>query len=265
MRTLFISLILTFASSAIAAPIATVGNETIDTTSLSYRLLTEKAYGNSIITETDALISLINDAIELNTANSLGVGPTESEILNLANHALQTTKAPAVLAKINALFGNDINAYNKLYISPKVANKKLREHHSNTAEIHIAEKTIADSILSLASSGKPFQEIADETIAAVSSFDVPIDSSAALATILSGLTAGEVHPTVIDEDSSFVIVKLTEKDTDKYTVEALRIQKKSFDDWFRGVAQEIVIQIQDPQLIQSIQNDYPSIWWASNL
>ena len=265
MRTLLISFLLAFAGSAIAAPIASVGNEAIDSSAVSYRLSTERAYGNSRMTDAVALVSLINDAIELETAASLGIAPTETEISDLANHAQQTTKAPAILAKVKAIFGNDLGAYNRLYISPKVVNRKLREHHSNTAEIHQAEKAVADNVLSLASSGKTFEEIADETTATVSSFDVPVNSDSSLTSILSALSVDSFHPGVIEDDSSYMVVRLTAKDSEKFTVEALRIQKKSFDEWFRGIANGISIQIQNQQLRQSIQSNYSGIWWTSNL
>ena len=265
MRSSIFILLLVFASSAIAAPVATVGNEPIDSAEISYRLSTEKAYGNSAITDTVALVSLINDAICLRAAESLGIGPTEAELTEFASHAQQTTKAPAVLAKVKALFGNDQVAYNKFYIAPKVTNRKLREHHANTAQIHGSEKSVADDALAQAVSGRPLQEIADETIATVSSFDIPLNGNSSLIAILSGLSVGSIHPEVIENDSSFLIVGLSAKDGEKYTVEALRIQKKSFDEWFQQLTQGMNIQILDEQLKQSIQSEYPGIWWVQTL
>ena len=265
MRTIILTALLFCVSNAFGGPVATVGDETIDSISLSYRVSTERAYGNSRISNTAALVSLVNEAIELRIAESLGLAPTETEISELANHAQQTTKAPAVLARVKAIFSNDQNSYSKLYIAPKVTNRKLRQHHSGSTDIHQDERAVAENALTLAISGSTFQEIADETTASYSSLELPVSSNSSLKSIVSGLSVGSVHTEVIEAGSSFMIIRLVAKDSELFTVEALRVQKKSFDDWFRGVSQDTSVEILDQELKQAIMDEFSGIWWVETL
>ncbi len=109
MKKLVISFIITLllVPCLSAQTVATVGGN---------RIATEAAYGNTSVNPSQALISLINDALEQKVA--------AEEVSELSNHADTRSKAPEILAKIKAAFGSDVASYNRIYLAPKIVSSR---------------------------------------------------------------------------------------------------------------------------------------------
>jgi hypothetical protein len=115
--------------------LATVGQTRITGDDISYRITVERAYGNDSVIDSVALVALINDALEREVARRWKVDVTPHEIAALSRHVDQTTRAPEILAKVRHAFGDDRAAYERLYLAPRIVNRKLRALLSRNVEI----------------------------------------------------------------------------------------------------------------------------------
>jgi len=268
------------------AAVAEVGGTRIGGADTSYRVAVEKAYGNATATEAAALVSLVNDALEGEVARAVGVDAAAGEIAALGKHADETSKAPEILAKVKRVFGNDGAAYDKLYLAPKVVNRKLRAWYSRDAAIHARERELIEKAFGLVSTGTPLKQAAEECGIEFSAFEVggsgghlPADLAryfprsaegvkGSLESILDSLPVGAVYDRIVEDDRSFRVVRLiqknegNEKNGPKYKGEAVAARKRPFDEWLREQAARIKIRIADPELAKAVRETYPNVWWV---
>ncbi len=80
--------------------VARIGKEEISLNDISFRIKTEEAYGNYVVTREVALISLLSDAAERAVAEVHGVLITLEEIDSLRKYVDKNTKAPEILQKV---------------------------------------------------------------------------------------------------------------------------------------------------------------------
>jgi hypothetical protein len=289
---LIIDLLAFGAHPALAKPsnapktVAVVGQTAIPVRDISYRLKTEQAYENSGATEEVALISLINDAVEHEVASLNGVVATQEEIEALRKYSDEQTKAPEILKKVKMAFGDDSASYERLFLAPKIINRKLRQFYSRSPEIHKTERESIEKAYSLVSSGEPFQQAADQLGLQFKTFEagnqdtsstpgelkrhVPEGARATpptdpLIPILEHLSAGDINRSIVEDDYSYKVIRLKEKKGKTYQVESITVYKRPFDEWFRKEAEKIRIEILDSEFKKSIQIRYPNLWWTPNL
>ena len=263
--------------------VATVSKTVITMRDISYRIRTEEAYGNDRATVAVALVSLINDAFEREVALKHGVVITQDEIISFRNYVDENTKVPEILRKVKRAFGEDKSSYEKIYLAPKILNRKLRYFYSRNRELHMAERTLIEKAYGLVVSGKTFQEAAEGSGAKYSSFDIgdkevtippelqkyiaqdekgPQDP---LVSILETLSQGEICNNIVEDDYGYRVVRLKGKDGNKYSVEAITVKKHPFDEWFKTQAAKIHIEIIDKELQREITSKYPNVWWVRKL
>ena len=279
---LIIDLLALGAHPALANPsdapktVAVVGHTAITVKDISYKLKTEQAYENFGVNEEVALISLINDAIEHEVASLNGVIATPEEIAALRKYSDEHTKAPEILEKVKMAFADDSASYERLFLAPKIINRKLRQFYSRSPEIHKSERASIEKAYSLVSTGKPFQQAAEQLGLQFKSFEAGTQDTpstqgtersldASLIPLLEKLSAGEICRTVVEDDYSYKVIRLKEKNDKTYLVEAITIFKRPFDKWFRKEAEKIRIEILDPELRRSIREKYPNLWWLSSM
>jgi hypothetical protein len=201
---------------------------------------------------------------------------TREEIEALRKYSDEHTKAPGILQKVKMAFGEDSASYERLFLSPKIINRKLRQFYSRSPEIHKSERASIEKAYGLVSSGKPFQEAADQLGLQFKTFEVGTqDTSSAqgaeaspdtlLTPLLEKLSAGEIYRSIAEDDYSYKVIRLKEKKDKKYQVEAIIVYKRSFDEWFKKETEKIKIEILDSEFKKSIQIRYPNLRWTPNL
>ena len=265
--------------------IAFVGQLEISESDVSHKMALEKVYGNITITENAALVSLVNSAIEREIARLNGIKAEPEEIAAFSRHADETSKAPEILAALKEVFGDDINSYNRIYIEPKIINKKLRYWYSRNAEIHAKQRQTIENAYSLAYAGKPMQQTAEELGLNFTKLDnKPKDPNSSRSTLLQQyfsndanetkdpmaaiaeeLNESQLYNNIVEDGYSYKVIKLIAKDKNHYEFESVVVRKFPFDKWFADQAENIAITIPDEKLKQQLAEAYPDIWWIKKM
>jgi hypothetical protein len=265
--------------------LAEVGCSQITVTDLVYKVSIEKAYGNDSVTDADALVLLINDRIEDEVAKSVGVNATKEEITDLSNHADNTTKAPLILASVKRAFGEDIDSYHRIYLSPKINNGKLRNWFSSNNEIHKEQREKIKGAFSLIKKGDEFKNVADksgltyiktefdkrnyeislppinnmpEKESAINSFvNDPIPG------ILKSLSDGELNNYIIEDEFGYKIIRLVNDKESAFESEIIFCKKLPYSKWYKEQAATLNIRVTDQKLLKEIALMYPTLFWIN--
>ncbi len=254
--------------------LAQVGSVGIDTTAVRYRLAIAEAYGNSGVERSAALVSLINDALEYEVAAVEGLTPSQDELKAFALQVDKRSKAPEVLAAVKQVFGDDRAAYRRIYLSPKIVNRRLRSWFSRNADLHRSQRDSIQQAWALVHAGKGFEQAAKSTgltyaektyggdgqappdalkpyISKTNSMSEPFRK------LLDASREDEIVSSIAEDDHSYRVVRLLEKREGTYkTVEIIAI-KEPFEPWFRKQANKIPLHINGKQLRASIAAKYP--------
>jgi hypothetical protein len=277
----FLSVVFSSHAEEARRTVAHVGKTNITSRDIDYRIEIGRAYGNEGMTSEAALVSLVNDAIEREAARMYGIAVTNEELDALSEHADRNTKAPEILEKVKSAFGEDKPSYRKIYLAPKIMNKKLRNFFSRDPGVHASKRVLIEKAYTLVILGKTFEEAAEESGLEHSEFDIGGKVAATppelkryfpgderpkdpLVELLETLSPGEVYGNIVEDDHSYKVVRLKEKDGDVYSVEAITARKRPFEEWLRREADKINVQITDPELEKSITSEYPTLWWVKS-
>lgn len=272
---------------ALAGPVqnsvARVGKSSISEQDLLYRIGTEKAYGIKGFVKTAALAATINELIEFEVAGQYSGRISEEEIASFSRHVEETTKAPGILAKIKEVFKGDLTSYERLYLKPKIVNRKLRSFYSTNLEFHNKERALIEKAYGLATSGYTFKGAAAFTGLQYLTFNVKNEvfktapelqqyvgkgdagEKDPLIAILEELEVGEVYNYVVEDDLGYKVIRLTGKNEKKYSVEAIFVKKRPFDEWLHEEGAKLKIEILDAKLKKKIRKNYPNVWWVKAL
>ena len=260
--------------------VAMVGRAQISSVDVSYKMAVEKAYGNERMTETAALVSLVNDVLESEVGRKAHVTATREDIAAFSTHVDETSKAPETLEKVKRVFGDDRAAYERIYLSPKIMNRKLRAWYSRNAEIHERERALIERAYSLARSGKSLEEAAEACGLTFSTTDhensdkpapsplnayIPENNEPPadpMRAILERLDEGEIHENIVEDDAGYKVVQLVQKNNPGYTVNTITAKKRPFTEWFRKQAARVEVRIADTELQKEIVSKYPNVWWV---
>ena len=282
MKKLFILYVLLFVclTDAGAETIAKVGEQEISRADAAYRMAIEKAYGNETMTEGVALIALVNDAIEQEVGRINGVTITPDELSSMRRHADETSKAPEILAQVKQAFGNNLAAYDRIYLSPRIMNRKLRSWYSRNAEIHKKERASIEQAYSIVQSGKTFEEAAKTSGLTHTTSDYKTEAAAVpdalrpyapkegatptdpMIAILQTISDGEVYRNIVEDDDSYRVLRLIKKDGAAYKVETITAQKRPFQEWFEKQEDKVNIKILDKSLEKEIATQFPEVLWV---
>lgn len=259
---------------------AKVGGSCISGRDVLSRTAIEKAYGNETVTDAVGLVTLVNDAIEYEVGRICGVTATAKDLAALSRHADKTSKAPEILAKVKDACRGDEVAYQRLYLAPRVINRKLRAFHSRSSDIHEHEKTLIERAHALVRSGKSMKEAArvcglpysftksgensEATPALLKQYFPQGDRNSAnpLTSILENLSENEAYEKIVEDNLTYKVIRLLNKSGSKYNIEMITADKRSFDDWFREQAAQVEVAVLDKNLEKKIVEQYSNIWWV---
>ena len=260
--------------------IAGIGSIKITEQTIRYRIATEAAYENTGLNNTTGLIMLINDALEMELAKKYNQQALPNEIVQFKQYADATSKAPEILNKVKNVFGQDIKSYDLWYIAPKIVNRKIRDYFSSNKTFNQAALNQIKPAMKILRSGKKMKEVAKSlhlTFARDSIPLKPLDMTPALqnypdATLpfenpmmkyVKKMTIGEIYPEIIEENYSFLIIKLLNHNLDRYLIERISVPKPDFDSWLKKEAENIPIGINNSDIKRELQSKYSNLWWVS--
>ena len=263
--------------------VAKVGSIEIYRSDTAYKVGVEKAYGNEFVPEVSVLISLVKDSLELEVARAHKVTVKSDEVTAFKRHVDETSRAPEILAKVKGVFGDDLEAYERLYLLPKIINRKLRNWYSRNAEIHKRERLLIEKGYSLVKSGRSFQQVAKDCGLDFSTIDygqadsnIPAvlkqymaegeqPAQEPMMRILEGMAEGEIYNNIAEDDQGYKVIKLLEKNGTQYKVEAIAVTKQAFRKWFDVQAGKIEVKILDEEMKKKITSKYPALWWVKEV
>lgn len=261
------------------ATVALVAGEVIRQTDVEYRLKVDQAYGNTSANAEAISVALVNEAVEREVAHQVGVQASPEEIGELAKHADATSQAPELLIQVKAIFGADQVSYQRLFLEPRITNGKLHDFQRFSPQLQGEQRKLIEKVQAGLKQGDSLQQAAKSAgLAAVASDieDKPIElpdalkqlqspSDAALKDplipLLEKLSAGEFIPNIIEDDSSYRIVRLTSKDQQRYRVETVRVDKAPFESWYKTQCAKVRVSFADSALEKRIAGNYPGLCW----
>lgn len=234
---------------------------------------------NDALQQRDALVMLINEALEREVAHKFGLLPTAAEVAALNKHINTTTKAPDILQEIKECFGADIDGYNKTYIEPKILNVKLHAYHSNDTIIQAAPRAAINRAYGMVTMGKTtFQQVAkslglhfyyDTLLIAGIKDTAPkgavVSEENSLGKIASALKAGELYGRIIESNIQYTIMALVERNNMRAVIACIIADKANYDTWFESQAKSVNILIYAHDMATAIKNQYPDLWWSKTI
>jgi hypothetical protein len=262
--------------------IATIGSLAITEKIIQYRIATEAAYENTGLNRTAGLIMLVNDALESEFAKTISQQALPQEVELFKEHADKTSKAPEILAKIKKEYGDDISSYNIWYISPKIVNRKIREYFSKDKYLNQEAFNKIKPTFRLAKSGKSLKVIAKSSGLSFSVDSIPVKPAEITPALqnypdaglpfenpmikyVKKLKEGEIYPEIIDENYSFLVIKLIKKTKNWFYIERISIAKPDFDTWYKSKAERIPVKITDDLIKRELKSQYGNVWWVKNI
>ncbi|MEK7519666.1 MAG: hypothetical protein AAB581_00250 [Patescibacteria group bacterium] len=269
--------------------VSSVDDITITDADIAAKIKLENAYGNSNITQEEALVGLLDQFLEQAVAKKFQLTATQQELIDLDNHAVQNSKAPDILQQIKTNISE--SAYQRLYLAPKITNKKLHLFYSTNKDFHKEARNAIEKARGFVQSGASFASAAQETGVVYSTSSVPLffgdpgipdafqpyfsSTSSADALfpedpvlkIVKTLSVGAIYQDILEDDYSYSLIRLIsrQKQKDIYVIESLVSPKQSYDQWFMKQAGTVKMNIQDAALKQSIQSKYPGVWWLESI
>lgn len=256
--------------------IAIVGQTLITTKDIKYRLGIEKAYGKNNTDSIEALMMLINDAVEQEVARKVNMLPTPQEIAAMDKHATTTSKAPEILSNVKKVFGDDTKSYRRIYLVPKIVNIKLHGFFSKDQKIHRGARLSIEKAFQLVSKGMPLKQAAQETNLQYSIYEdepnkIPdqlarvigkqTQEEDSLKRIINSLKVGEYYKEIIEDDYGYRIIRLIGRTGNKNKIEQIIARKAPYDDWFRLMARDIPISVNDESILKELKKRYSVVEW----
>jgi hypothetical protein len=239
---------------------ARVGQSIITYADIGYFISVQEAYGDSGITDASALVALVNLNLEKEVGRLFDVYVTDEEISALSEHADTSSRAPEVLSSIKQVFGTDRQAYERIYLSPKIMNWKLRYWYSRNERIHQHERKRIEQAWALASTGKTIEEAARESGLEYGAIgDVQADP---MPEILDTLADGELYSNIVEDEFGYRVIKRVGKDDHGYSYEQIVLGKRPFEQWFAEQATGIPVSIPDKNIKGRIIRTYPNLTWT---
>jgi hypothetical protein len=271
--------------------LAKVGERTITREDLIHMIQIEKFYGSPALSEADALVIVMQDAIAHEVAHSVGVDATPPEtpvnfpfVNQFTPSGGEDFKAQQVLPPNEQAFHVSHTAYAQLYVVPKIIDRRLRRYFSTAADLHPAERASIEQALRLVISGNSFTQAANATglltaqhqlenkaaeLPAALIPKLPVGRRMApndtLFDILDRLTPGTINANIIEYDGSYRVLRLVARNGQRYTIETIEAIKPPFEKWLKERARTLRIMINDKTLKREVKLGYPGMDWVERL
>lgn len=238
-----------------------------------------------------ALAQLVKGYLAVEVLKSLGV-PTDNAALEREAARIDgSTKAPEMLAKIKAVYGEDRRGYMDTFVRVVHGERGLyNEVFLKSASIHQETRRQAAEFLAEAK-GAPssFAEIAKKRGLGAGTLRVSLDNGIVRETerkeerkeerpagaapagveqarrILESAGKagpGEVVPDLIEWQEGYQALRVLRKEGDATLVESVSVPKRAYDDWFWEKASKIPVTIDDKALKEQFLKE---VSWARNL
>ena len=238
-----------------------------------------------------ALAQLVKGYLAFEVLKTLGVPTDNAALEREAERIEKGTKAPEVLAKIKAVYGEDRRGYMDTFVRVVYGERMLyNEVFLKSAAIHEETRRQAAEFLAEAK-GAPssFAEIAKKRGLTAGTLRVSLDNGivreaerkeerkeerpagAAPAGVEQArrilesagkVGPGEVVPDLIEWQEGYQALRVLRKEGEATVVESVSVPKRAYDDWFWEKASKIPVTIDDKALKEQFLKE---VSWARNL
>ncbi|MEO8332400.1 MAG: hypothetical protein ABI479_08190 [Gallionella sp.] len=271
--------------------VAQVGESPITREDIIHVMQIEKFYKSPPLSEADALFIIMQDAIAHEVAHSVGVDVSPSEtpvsypfIDEFTPAGKEDFKAQGTLPLQEQPFHVNHPSYAKLYVVPKIVDRKLRRYYSTSSFLHSKDRERISQALQLVNSGKSFAEAANATglmtarheleskdikLPAALMPKLPVDkrlpSKDTIFDILNKLSPDAIYPDIIEGEDGYRVLRLIARNGQKYSIETIEALKPQFETWLKERASNFPITISNDTLKREVKRDYHGIDWVERL
>jgi hypothetical protein len=279
------------AGLSIKTVIAKVGERDITKEDVMHMIQIEQFYKTSVLSEADALFSIIQDAIAHEVAHSVGVDVSAKEtpkkfpfIDEYTPSGGEDFKAQETLPLKDQSFHVDHNSYAQLYVVPKIVDRKLHKYYNTTTQLHSKAMDNITKALDMVTSGQSFtdaakatglmysrQEFEHKDSAPAASSQPRLTQSASssgnktLYDVLKDLKPGEIHEHIINIGDRYQVTRLISRNNNMYTTETIETVKPPFEAWLNETSSSLPISIVDEGLKTAIKQNHPKAAWVTRL
>jgi hypothetical protein len=264
--------------------IAQVGDQAITAQELAYRQEVMALRSGEEAEPHVALFQLLEEGLMAEVGRAYDVVVNEEMLADEAARVQASSRDPETLARIRALFGDDEAAYRRLVLQPILVNQLLHARFSLGHDIQAeplarAQELLANAQAEPASLSGLAQEFGGEVrrlqvvggrLRQEGEAESPEKASDGLQglapyepewpdydrqfveQVVAGLGPGEIHPQVIEDRRSFLVVRLLSREGEGASLEAVIIPKLAFEPWFQTQSQRVSLTIHDEALREAI-------------
>lgn len=266
---------------------ATVGDVTIIESDLAHTIEIENVYGVEI-GEAEALLILVDDAIEIEVGKKLGVPATKDQTEDLRKEMSSSKIEAELFNATKKVFGDDSASYNRLYLSPIVQNINIRKLYKKDKSINAKPIKLIKEVKLLVDKGNTLESTADKTNTEYKKYNIGKTDNKnksnmpkelqkymkeekknklqdPLIKVVKNIKEGEVFHNIVETDDSYIVIRLIKENGEIFTIETITTMKKNINKWYRGNAKDIKINIANQPLKDTLIEQYPDTWWLSNL
>ena len=255
-----------------------VGKTRITYQDIRYQEKIDSIYGNNSLPKLGVapVLHLINNVLEKEVLRErYRLYPPDSSLDQIACTIDLRSKNTARLLQIKEIFRGNTAGYLHLYIAPVTVNQKLYAAFYADTMIHAVPRMemlkLHDNIFARPDDFERlphFQTVSiSKNIMPNGTFKVLSEEPASkplFEKILTQLKPGGIWTEIIEDQRSYMMIKLESEDDSVYHCGVIAIAKMSFDQWFhRYVLDNIPITFYDRQLLKEIGRMYPEAWWLT--
>jgi hypothetical protein len=261
--------------------VAQVGETAITAEDVAYRQAVLGVRSGEEMAAHLALFQLLEEALMAEVGREWDVVVSEEMLADEAARVEASSRDPETLACIRAVFGQDEAAYRRLVLKPTLVNQMLHARFSLGHDIQAEPLARAKELLSAAQAdpaslpalaeafGGTYRElrVVDGRIhhgdgqdeappSALAGYDVewPDYDRTFVEQVLAGLVVGELHPRVVEDRQSFMVVQLLSQENggDDALVASAYIAKLAFAPWFQAQSQRVPLVVSDRALKEAL-------------
>jgi hypothetical protein len=267
------------ACNAQSTVVAQVGERAITAEDVAYRQAVIAIRSGEEAPAFLALFQLLEEALMAEVGREYGGVVSEEMLAEEAARVESESRDPQMLARIRVVFGEDEAAYRRLVIEPILVNQLLHARFSLGHDIQAeplarAEEILVDAMTdpallpSLADEFRgTYQEIQivdghirhddpeqEELPSELAQYDVEWSDydRAFVEEVVEGLGIGYLHPQVVEDRYSFMVVRLLSRDGDDALLESVVIPKLAFEPWFQTQSQRVTLVVNDRSLREAL-------------
>jgi hypothetical protein len=268
-------------------PAAQVGEIAISQSDIAFRQQVAEVRSGEALPAHIALLQLIQEALALEVGKRFDVLITEEMLAEEAERVATESRDPETLARIQEVFGQDEQAYRRLMLTPILVNQLLTARFSLGYDIQAeplgrAQEALASAMageadlvtlaeeyggeyrrlllqdgqlqradgVATAAGGPGGDELPAELTEAGE--ELPDYDKLFVEQVLAGLQAGQMHPKVVEDRQSFMIVRLTSRDGEDAELESVIFPKLAFEPWLQAQSQGVELAVFDRDLLEAL-------------